>query len=174
MQVLLDFWVELLIIFVWQRFKLIGKSSLKGICKVWILQNMLIPRLCWPLLTYEISISVVNHLEQKICYFRKWLNIHHSTTNICLYFSKSPCPLSLRRLTLILKSTSQGAFVIKWDCRYTNWLLDVTEEFVDGESRLEFQKVIGYHQAVRAGFGLLKIPSVPHRNSPKHRRLISD
>ena len=49
--------------------KLIGKSSHKGIHKVWILQNMLIPRLCWPLLIYEISISVVNCIEHKISSF---------------------------------------------------------------------------------------------------------
>ena len=35
--------------------KLIDKSSHKGIHKVWILQNMLIPRLRWLLLIYEIS-----------------------------------------------------------------------------------------------------------------------
>ena len=28
--------------------KLVDKSSYKGIHKLWILQNMLIPRLCWP------------------------------------------------------------------------------------------------------------------------------
>ena len=53
--------------------KLIDKSSHKGIHKVWILQNMLIPRLRWPLLIYEISISVVNCMEHKISSFlRKW------------------------------------------------------------------------------------------------------
>ena len=45
--------------------KLIDKSSHKGIHKVWILQNMLIPRLRWPLLIYKISISVVNCIEHK-------------------------------------------------------------------------------------------------------------
>ena len=57
--------------------KLIDKSSHKGINKVWILQNILILRLRWPLLIYEISISVVNCIEHKISSFwRKWLNIH--------------------------------------------------------------------------------------------------
>ena len=70
--------------------KLIDKSSHKGIDKVWILQNMLIPRLRWPLLIYEISISVVSCIQHNISSFlRKWLNIHHSTTNICLYSSTS-------------------------------------------------------------------------------------
>ena len=51
--------------------KLIDRSD-KRIHKVWIPQNMLIPRLHWPLLNYEICISVVNHLEHKISsYLRK-------------------------------------------------------------------------------------------------------
>ena len=70
--------------------KLIDKSSHKGIHKVWILQIILTPRLHWPLLIYEISISVANCIEHKISsLLRKWLNIHHSTTNICLYSSTS-------------------------------------------------------------------------------------
>ena len=36
-------------------------------------------------------------------YIRKWLKIHHSTTNICLYSSTSPCPLPIKSLTSILK-----------------------------------------------------------------------
>ena len=68
--------------------------------KVWILQNMLIPRLRWHLLIYEISISVVNHLEHKTSsYLRKWFNIHDSTTNLSLYSLTSPCLLPLKSLT---------------------------------------------------------------------------
>ena len=84
---------------VWSGLKLIDKSSHKGIHKVWILQNRLIQRLPWPLLIYEIFISVVNCVEHKISSFlRKWLNIHHSMTNIYLYFLTSPCPLTLNSL----------------------------------------------------------------------------
>ena len=197
MEILLDFWVELFISVsdkhsvqkfvtdVLSCLKLIDKSSHKGIHKVWILQNMLIPRLQWPLLIYKISISVVNCREHKISSFlRKWLNIHHSTTNICLYSSTSPCPLPLKSLTSILKSTkvsghlllresadkqiSKSAFQLK--CGF--WA--VAEAVVDDESRLEFQKVIGYHQTSRAGFGSFKSPSISCRNSDEYRRLISD
>ena len=93
--------------------KLTDKSSHKGIHKVWILQNMLIPRLRWPLLIYEISISVVSCIEHKISsILRKWLNVHHSATNICLYSSTSPCPLPLKNLTLILKSTKVSGHLL--------------------------------------------------------------
>ena len=48
---------------------LINKFPHRGVHKVWILQHFLVPQLCWPLLIYEIPISAVLHLEQKIsCY----------------------------------------------------------------------------------------------------------
>ena len=93
--------------------KSIDNSSHKGIHKAWILQNMLIPRLRWPLLIYEISISVVNCIEHKISSFlRKWLNIHHSTTNICLHSSTLPCPLPLKNRISILKSTKVSGHLL--------------------------------------------------------------
>ena len=98
--------VEKFVTEVLSRLKLIDKSSHKGIHQVWILQNMLIQRLRWPLLIYEISISVVNRLEHKISsYLRKWLIIHHSTTNICLYSSTFPCRPPSKSLRSILIST---------------------------------------------------------------------
>ena len=51
---------------------------------------------------------------------------------------------------------------------------DVAEAVVDAESRLEFQKVIGYHQTSRAGTGSYKSLSIPRRNSHEYRRLVSD
>ena len=51
---------------------------------------------------------------------------------------------------------------------------DVTEAVVDAETRHQFQKVIGYHRASRAGFGSFKSPSIPRKNSHKYKRLISD
>ena len=51
---------------------------------------------------------------------------------------------------------------------------DVREAAVYVQSRLEFQKVIGYHQTSRAGFGLFKSSSIPCQNSQVYRRLISE
>ena len=162
-------------------------SGLKLIdTSMWIKQNMLIPMLIrWPLLIYEISISVVNCTEHKIFSFlRKWLNIYHSTTKICLYSSTSPCPLPLKSLTSILKSTKVSGHLLlresadkqisKSASQLKCGFWDVAEAVVDAESRLEFQKVIGYHQTSRAGFGSFKSPSIPRRNSHEYRRLISD
>ena len=51
---------------------------------------------------------------------------------------------------------------------------DVTEAVLDAESRLQFQKVIGYYQTSRACYRSFKSPSIPHRNSHDYRRFISD
>ena len=98
--------------------KLIDKSSHNGIHKVWILQNMLIPRLRWPLLIYEISISFVNCIEHKISSFlRKWLNIHHSTTNMSVFFA-FPLPSAFEESNINTQiNQSQWTFVIKRACR---------------------------------------------------------
>ena len=66
---------------------IINKSSFKGTQKLWILQHLLISRIQWSLLIYEISISRATFLEKKISKFiRKWLNIHSSTTDMSLFF----------------------------------------------------------------------------------------
>ena len=58
----------------------IDKSHFTGTQKLWILQHQLIPRIQWPLLIYEIRISLAFKLEQKVCVFiQKWLHLHHST-----------------------------------------------------------------------------------------------
>ena len=72
---------------------------------------MLIPRLCWPLLIYKISFSVVKCLES-LSYLRRWHYIHHFTTNICPYSSTSPCPLPLKSLTSVIKSTKVSGHLL--------------------------------------------------------------
>ena len=164
---------------------LIDKSSHKGIQKVWILQNMFISRLRWPLLIYEISLSVVMRMEQKISSFiRKWLKIHQSTTNICLYSASSPCPLPLKSLTSILKSCKVSGHLLlresadnkidKSTSQLKCGFWEVSEAVVDAESKLEFQKIVGYHQTSRAGFGSFKQPTIPQKSSYEYRKLISE
>ena len=85
---------------------IINKPTFKGTQKRKILQHLLIPRIQWSLLIYEISISHASFLQMKISKFIwKWLNIHSSTTDISLYSSISPCPLPMKSLTSILKSS---------------------------------------------------------------------
>ena len=90
----------------------INKSSYKDTQKLWILQHLLIPPIHWSLLIYEILISHASILEKKISkYIRKWLNIHSSSTHLSFYSSISPCPLPIKSLTSILKSSKISGHV---------------------------------------------------------------
>ena len=103
-----------------------------------------------------------------------WLNIHHSTTNTCLYSSTSSCPLPLKSLTSIHKWTKVSQHLLlresvnKQICESFTQLKcgfwEVTEEVVNAESRLEFQN-IRYHLISRVGSGSFKSPSIRCRNS---------
>ena len=84
---------------------ILDKSCFRGPQKLWIMQHLLIPRIQWSLLIYEVPISVVVRLEQKTSSFiRKWPYLHHSTINICFYSSSSPCPLPIKSQTSMFKS----------------------------------------------------------------------
>ena len=82
----------------------IDRSHFTGTQKLWILQHLLIPRIQWPLLIYEVPISLAFKLEQKVSVFiRKWLHLHHSTSSLCFYSSASPCPLPIKKGTKVLR-----------------------------------------------------------------------
>ena len=81
----------------------IGRSHFTGTQKLWILQYLLIPRIQWPLLIYEVSISLAFKLEEKVSVFiRKQLHLHHSASSLCFYSSASPCPLPIKSLSSAL------------------------------------------------------------------------
>ena len=65
---------------------IVDKSVFNGTQKLWILHQILIPRIQWPLLIYEVPISRATKLEQKISSFiRKWLHLYKSTSYLCFY-----------------------------------------------------------------------------------------
>ena len=63
-----------------------SESSFKGTQKLWILQRLLIPRIQWSLLIYEISISHASFLEKKISkslFFDFYMPLTYKKLNIC-------------------------------------------------------------------------------------------
>ena len=162
----------------------ISKSYHRDIHKLWILQHLLIPRLRWPLLIYDIPLSSVVRLEQKISFYLcEWLHLHHSTTNICLYSSSSPCPLPIKSLTSVWKSAKVSGQLLLRDSsdpviadanislKAGKWQVKNAVDLA--ENNLEFNKILGYHQNHRAGFGSLSIPEVPPKQSHAYRKLLS-
>ena len=94
----------------------INFSNHNGIHKVWILQYLLLPPARWPIQIDEVPFSTILKLEQfTSVYIRKWLKIHHSTTNISFYSSTSPCPLPIKSLTSILKAAKVSGHLLLRD-----------------------------------------------------------
>ena len=165
---------------------IIDKSCFKSPQKLWILQHLLIPGIQWPLLIYEVSMSIATRLEQKVSSFiRKWLHLHRSTSNICFYASSSPCPLPLKSLTSILKSSKISGHLLlrdskdplvsgsKPDLKSGSW--KVKEAVRSAEAELLFKTIIGPPQFGRAGLGTSQITTIPEtKQCHDYRKLISD
>ena len=84
----------------------IDKSHFTGTQKPWILQDLLLPRIQWPLLIYEIPISLAFQFEQKVSVFiPKWLHPNQATSSLCLYFWVSLCPLLIKSLSSALRAS---------------------------------------------------------------------
>ena len=164
----------------------IDKSYHKGSQKVWILQYLFIPRIRWPLMIYEVSMSVAQKLESSISVkLRKWLGLHHSTTNLCLYSSISPCRLPISSLTSIFKASKVSGDLMLRDSRDkyvsascpiletgTSWR--VREAVNTAETTLFFKQILGHTQTNKAGLGRSKFGRFPPRGSKEHRKLVSD
>ena len=133
---------------------------------------------------YDVCISFAHRLEQKVStYIRKWLRLHRSTTNLCLYSSTSPCPIPVKSLTSIFKSSKISGHLLLRDSRDPlvssslptlkagSW--DIKKTIKVAEDDLAFQKILGHIQHGRSGLGLNKIANTPPKQSHEYRRLVS-
>ena len=128
--------------------------------------------------------SVVFKLEQKISsYIRKWLNLHHSLTNIALYSSISPCPLPLKSLSKVLKEAKVSGHLLLRDSqdqaisencprlRPGKW--DVKNSVSTAEADILLRKLFGPSRVGRSGIGYVKQTSIHDKGTSSYRKLIS-
>ena len=162
----------------------IHKSSFSGSQKLWILQHLLIPKVQWVLLIYEVSISSVSTLENKVSVFmRKWLNVHPSITKICLYSPVSPCPLPLKSLSNVLRSSKISGHLLLRDSNDPKvssanpnisagfWRADQSTSIT--ESEMKFIRMKGATNPGKYGLGIIKTPQIPPKGSHCYRKLVS-
>jgi len=137
------------------------------------------------LLIYEVPLSSVRKIEQKISSFiRKWLGLHHTISNLALYSSVSSCPLPLKSLTAVMKASKISGHLLLRDSsdpivanncpklKSGKWSVEDTVNVV--ESELTFREIMGIHQQGRSGLGLSKPPLVPPKETHGYRKFISD
>ena len=159
----------------------IDRSHFTGTQKLWILQHLLIPRIQWPLLIYEIPISLAFKLEQKVSVFiRKWLHLHNSTSSLCFYFSASPCPLPTRILSSALKASkisehlllrnSQDPLVSSCVPKLQTGTWKVEDAVLSCENDIKISQVCGNGHHNKHGLGYTTTPKVPKNQSSNHYR----
>ena len=101
-----------------------------------------------------------------------------------MYSSTSPCPLPIKSLTSILKAAKvSGHFLLRDSLdplvntsvphlKVGEWKVeDVVKQ---GEDKIEFEKVLGYHQHNRAGLGFIKQTEVPPNQTHDYHKLVSE
>ena len=137
------------------------------------------------ILIYEVPISLASKLNQKASvYIRKWLKLHKSRTSLSFYSSASPCPLPVRSLTSVLKSSkisrhlilkpSQDASVFSCvpKLQAGNW--QVEEGAQACETDLKHKSIVGHHQHSHHQLGDIKTSKLPpDKLSKDYRTFIS-
>ena len=109
------------------------------------MQHLLLPHQHWSLLIYEIPMTIVVKLEQRISNaIRKWLRLYSFATNICFCSFLSPCPLPMKTVTSITKATmlsGQLFFKSQMILFYLQHLSEkqaATDVVTDAETRPDF------------------------------------
>ena len=144
--------------------QMIAKARLLGTMKAWVLTNMLLAQVKWDFMIYEFSITVVEELERKQNIFlRKWLGVAQNLSDVCLYSDIVPCPLPLKSLVSLFKSTKVSSFMqlmhskdeqVRQCARphFTGQRWDIQSELEEAEARMRLNKVVGEVRGVnRAG-----------------------
>ena len=131
---------------------------------------------------YDFPMSLILKLEKKVSFkIGKWLGLHRSIFNVCLYSISSPCLLSLQRFSSVLKSAkasvqrllreSKDPFVSNTNSKMKAGRCDALDNISEAEALIEFKKVLGYTHTNRAGLrcrgkegsstkGFLSIPKI--------------
>ena len=145
--------------------QLIDRSCLAGFMKVWILQYLILPKIQWQLMMYDIPITWINKVEKTMSrYMRKWLGVLRSLSSVALYSRDVPCPFKIRSLSSIYKCTKTNAHLqlklssdpqIQHVARDTNtgtkWTAQ--QEAKRAEDRLWIEELKGLVPIGRSGFG---------------------
>ena len=143
--------------------------------------TLLIPRIQWPLLIYEIPISLALKLEQNVSIFiRKWLHLHHSASTLCFYSSVSSCPLPIKSLSSVLKASKFSGYLLLRNSKDPlvsscvpklqtgSW--KVEDAVLSCENNIKISQVCGNGHHNRHGLGYSTTPKVPKNKSSKHYR----
>ncbi|XP_038131552.1 uncharacterized protein LOC119776958 [Cyprinodon tularosa] len=145
----------------------VDKSGLPGKFKAWIYQHGILPRLLWPLLIYEVPVTMVEGFERNVSqYLRRWLGLPKSLSTIALYGHSNKLQLPLTGVTEEFKVTRAREVLLyrdSADTRVSSASITVrtgrkwrAQQAVNqAEARLRHSVIVGSVAVGRAGLGSL-------------------
>ncbi|KAK0135126.1 hypothetical protein N1851_029059 [Merluccius polli] len=148
----------------------VDKSGLPGRFKAWLYQHGILPRILWPLLVYEVTMSTVETLERKISsYLRRWLGLPRSLTSAALYGRSNKLQLpfcsleeefrvSRTREALVYRDSSDTRVAAAGIVVRTGRKFKAQEGLELAESRLRHKAMVGMVAIGRAGLGAIPQP----------------
>ena len=144
----------------------IERCYLPGKFKVWMVQNLMMPRIMWPLSIYDYTMTTVERIQQKITMkLKKWLGIPKSLSTAVLYSTSSKLQLPCSSLVEEVKVTKTRNSMTLEQSRDENirgagihfktgrkWRVE--EEVQQAKSQLQLQEIAGIANIGRASLGL--------------------
>ena len=162
----------------------VDKSGLPGRFKAWLYQHGILPRILWPLLVYEVTMSTVETLERKISsYLRRWLGLPRSLTSAALYGRSNKLQLpfsSLEEEFRVSRTREALAYRDSRDTReaaagivvQTGRKFKAQEGLELAESRLRHKALVGTVAIGRAGMGAIPQPRYDRAQGKERRDLV--
>ena len=148
----------------------IDKSDFTGTQKLWILRHLLIPRIQWSVLIYEIPISLAFKLGQKVSFYSKVVTSPSPSISLCLYSTVSPCPLPIKSLSSALKASKISGHVLLRNSedplvsgcipKLQTGIWKIEDAFFFCENDIKINQVYGKGHHNRHGLGYTTTPKV--------------
>ena len=159
----------------------VDKCYLTGLMKCWIYQHIIVPRMQWKLMIYDVPISQVERMEVCVAVkMRKWLGVSRIMSDVALFCHQAKLRLPLEGLVSTMKKTAVNAVL---QLRYSTdeavtriqptkrsgrkW--DANRAIVSAESTLHMEDMVR-GQFGRQGLGCGNIRKPAKKLSPRERR----
>ncbi|RXN04375.1 reverse transcriptase [Labeo rohita] len=164
----------------------VDRSGLPGRFKAWVYQHGILPRLLWPLLIYEVPMTVVEGFEQKVSsYLRRWLGLPHSLSNTALYGKTNKLRLpfgSVREEFIVARAREHLMYSGSRDAKVSGAGIVVrtgrkwraAEAVQQAETRLKHKAILGSVTQGRAGLGSLTANRYDLASGRERQRLVQE
>ena len=166
--------------------KAIDETRLPGKYKIWMVQFGLYPRLAWPLQMYEIALSRVEIIEQKInVKIRRWLGLPNMLNSAALYSRGGALELPLASISEIYRQGKIRTVMMLRESKDESirlnppqvktarkWVAEVEAD--DIISELQQRDIVGAAQCHRAGLGTTLFKPFSTMNPSERRKSVSN